>query len=111
MSKRHRGSSTAGSYIIRSSPPPPEINMEQKFNESAERVKSFTKRPSDSELLELYALFKQATVGDNDTEKPGMFDLKGKAKWQAWADRKGTSKDAAMEAYIKLVEELTAKYA
>ncbi|XP_058121919.1 acyl-CoA-binding protein homolog [Anopheles ziemanni] len=84
--------------------------MEQKFNEAAEKVKTFTKRPSDSELLELYALFKQATVGDNDTEKPGMFDLKGKAKWQAWADRNGTSKDAAMEAYVKLVDELSAKY-
>ncbi|ETN65942.1 diazepam binding inhibitor [Anopheles darlingi] len=84
--------------------------MEQKFNESAEKVKTFTKRPTDAELLELYALFKQATVGDNETEKPGMFDLKGKAKWQAWVDRKGTSKDAAMEAYVKLVEELTAKY-
>ncbi|XP_058065839.1 acyl-CoA-binding protein homolog [Anopheles bellator] len=84
--------------------------MEQKFNESAEKVKTFTKRPTDVELLELYALFKQATVGDNETEKPGMFDLKGKAKWQAWTDRKGTSKDAAMEAYIKLVEELSAKY-
>ncbi|XP_053676969.1 acyl-CoA-binding protein homolog [Anopheles nili] len=85
--------------------------MEQKFNEAAEKVKSFTKRPSDSELLELYALFKQATVGDNETEKPGMFDLKGKAKWQAWTDRKGVAKDAAMEAYIKLVDELSAKCA
>jgi len=27
-------------------------------------VKGLTKRPTDQELLELYALFKQATVGD-----------------------------------------------
>lgn len=73
-------------------------------------MKTFTKRPSDQELLELYALFKQASVGDNTTDKPGMFDLKGKAKWQAWSDKKGTSQDAAKEAYVKFVEELTAKY-
>uniref|UniRef100_A0A1Q3FR78 Putative acyl-coa-binding protein n=1 Tax=Culex tarsalis TaxID=7177 RepID=A0A1Q3FR78_CULTA len=87
------------------------MSLDQKFNESAEKVKTFTKRPTDQELLELYALFKQASVGDNTTDKPGMFDLKGKAKWQAWADKKGTSQDAAKEAYVKLVEELSAKYA
>ncbi|XP_055603447.1 acyl-CoA-binding protein homolog 1-like [Uranotaenia lowii] len=86
------------------------MSLEEKFNESAERVKTFTKRPTDQELLELYALYKQGTVGDNNTDKPGMFDLKGKAKWQAWSDKKGTTQDAAKEAYIKLVEELTAKY-
>ncbi|XP_053684858.1 acyl-CoA-binding protein homolog [Sabethes cyaneus] len=86
------------------------MSLDQKFTEAADKVKTFTKRPSDQELLELYALFKQATVGDNNTDKPGLLDLKGKAKWQAWLDRKGTSQDAAKEAYIKLVEELTAKY-
>ncbi|KXJ74126.1 acyl-CoA-binding protein homolog [Aedes albopictus] len=86
------------------------MSLDQQFNEAAEKVKTFTKRPSDQELLELYALFKQASVGDNTTDKPGMFDLKGKAKWQAWSDKKGTSQDAAKEAYVKFVEELTAKY-
>ncbi|XP_055628421.1 acyl-CoA-binding protein homolog [Toxorhynchites rutilus septentrionalis] len=86
------------------------MSLDEKFNEAAEKVKTFTKRPTDQELLELYALFKQATVGDNSTDKPGMFDLKGKAKWQAWTDRKGTVQDAAKEAYIELVEKLSAKY-
>nr|AAX85200.1 diazepam-binding inhibitor [Aedes aegypti] len=85
------------------------MSLDQQFNEAAEKVKTFTKRPSDQELLELYALFKQASVGDNTTEKPGMFDLKGKAKWQAWSDKKGISQDAAKEAYVKFVEELSAK--
>jgi acyl-CoA-binding protein len=39
----------------------------QQFNQAAEKVKNLTKRPSDEELLELYALYKQATVGDNNT--------------------------------------------
>lgn len=39
--------------------------------------------------LELYGLFKQGTVGDVDTSRPGLFDLKGKAKWDAWNKQKG----------------------
>nr|BAN20520.1 diazepam binding inhibitor, putative [Riptortus pedestris] len=87
------------------------MSLEQRFNEAAEKVKELTKRPSDEELLELYALFKQATVGDNNTSKPGLLDLKGKYKWEAWDKKKGLSKDAAMEAYITKVEELVGKYA
>ncbi|XP_069683841.1 acyl-CoA-binding protein homolog [Periplaneta americana] len=87
------------------------MSLEAKFNEAAESVKNLTKRPSDNELLELYALFKQATVGDNNTEKPGMLDLKGKAKWEAWNGKKGMTKEAAMEAYVALAEKLKSAYA
>jgi acyl-CoA-binding protein len=40
-----------------------------------------------------------------------MLDLKGKAKWEAWSTKKGLSKEAAMQAYIELVEKLKAEYA
>lgn len=73
-------------------------------------MKNFSKRPNDDELLELYAFFKQGTVGDNETDKPGLLDFKGKAKWEAWNKKKGTTKEAAKESYVKLAEELTAKY-
>ena len=52
----------------------------------------------------------QVTVGDCNTPSPGMFDLKGKYKWQAWNGKKGMSKEEAEEKYIKLVEELKSKY-
>lgn len=48
---------------------------QKRFNGSAERVKTLTKRPTDMELLELYALFKQASFGDNNT---GMFHERNK---------------------------------
>ena len=32
---------------------------------------------SNNDKLALYGLFKQATVGDVDTKKPGIFDQKG----------------------------------
>lgn len=83
----------------------------QQFNAAAEKVKTLTKRPSDDEFLELYALFKQATVGDNETSKPGLLDLKGKAKWEAWNKQKGKATEAAQKEYIAFVEGLVAKYA
>ncbi|KZC14425.1 Acyl-CoA-binding protein like protein, partial [Dufourea novaeangliae] len=86
------------------------IPVSQKFEEAAEAVKSLTKRPTDQEFLELYALFKQATVGNVDTSRPGMLDLKGKAKWDAWKSKDGMSQDDAKEAYIKFVSTLTEKY-
>ncbi|XP_033900446.1 acyl-CoA-binding protein-like isoform X3 [Acipenser ruthenus] len=61
-------------------------------------------------MLEIYSLFKQATVGDVNTARPGMLDFKGKAKWDAWDARKGMGKEDAMKAYIAKVEELKEKY-
>ncbi|XP_049778889.1 acyl-CoA-binding protein homolog [Schistocerca cancellata] len=85
--------------------------LDERFNQAAEDVRKLTKMPSDQELLELYALFKQATVGDNNTEKPGMLDLKGKAKWEAWSGKKGMSQDEAKEKYIAYVRDtLEPKY-
>ena len=57
-------------------------------------------------MLQLYALYKQATEGDVTTEKPGFSDLVGRAKWDAWNGFKGTAKDAAMQQYIDLVGSL-----
>ena len=59
---------------------------------------------SNDEKLEFYGLFKQATVGDCNTERPGMFDPKGKAKWDAWDAKKGMSSDDAKQAYIDKVK-------
>ena len=61
-------------------------------------------------MLEVYALFKQASIGDCNTERPGMMDFKGKAKWDAWNGKKGMSKEDAEAKYIALVEELKGKY-
>ncbi|XP_028819927.1 acyl-CoA-binding protein [Denticeps clupeoides] len=82
---------------------------EEAFQKAAEEVKQLKAKPSDAEMLEVYALYKQATVGDVNTARPGMLDFTGKAKWDAWDGKKGTSKEDAMSTYIKLVEELKQK--
>lgn len=80
------------------------------FNSAADAVKALPSKPSDAEMLEIYALFKQATVGDVNTARPGMMDFKGKAKWDAWEAQKGKDTATAEAAYIALVATLQGKY-
>lgn len=82
------------------------MSLEDQFKSAAERVKTLTARPSNDQLLELYALFKQGTDGDVTGARPGMFDLKGRAKYDAWAAKKGTARPAAQQAYVALVDKL-----
>jgi acyl-CoA-binding protein len=77
-----------------------------KFEEAQRRAKQLTKTPSNDELLELYAFYKQATAGDVSGSRPGMMDFKGRAKFDAWAGKKGTSRDEAMQRYIAVVDRL-----
>uniref|UniRef100_A0A3P8UJW7 Acyl-CoA binding domain containing 7 n=1 Tax=Cynoglossus semilaevis TaxID=244447 RepID=A0A3P8UJW7_CYNSE len=80
------------------------------FDKLAEDVKKVKSKPADQELLDLYGLYKQAVVGDVNTDRPGMLDFKGKAKWDAWNSRKGMSNDDAMSAYVALAKEIINKY-
>lgn len=83
----------------------------QQFDNAAARSKQFTKRPSNEELLQLYALYKQATEGDVSAERPGGFDFKAIAKFDAWEELKGKSKEQAMQEYVNLVDRLHQHYA
>lgn len=80
------------------------------FEKAAQDIKTLTVRPTNEELLDLYGYYKQATVGDCSGGRPGMFDPKGRAKYDAWEKRKGTSKEDAEKAYIDLANSLIAKY-
>jgi acyl-CoA-binding protein len=77
-----------------------------RFEDAQKRVKGLPEAPSNDDLLELYALYKQATAGDVAGSRPGMLDLKGRAKYDAWAKKKGVGKDDAMTKYIALVDRL-----
>lgn len=77
-------------------------DLAQRFVEAQARIKPVTGLGNDV-MLDLYALYKQATSGDVSGDRPGMLDLRGRAKYDAWAKHKGLSKDAAMEKYIALV--------
>ncbi|KAJ2712276.1 Acyl-CoA-binding domain-containing protein 2 [Coemansia spiralis] len=80
--------------------------LKEEFEAAAEEVKTLPKDPSDTEKLKLYGLFKQGTVGDNETGKPGMLDFRAKYKWEAWTAVKGKPSAQAMKEYIDLVKKL-----
>jgi acyl-CoA-binding protein len=84
--------------------------LADEFETAQVNVKKLRSTPSNDELLELYSLYKQATQGDVSGSRPGMLDFKGRAKYDAWAGRKGMSKDSAMQSYVSLVGRLESKY-
>ncbi|EGW04166.1 acyl-CoA-binding protein [Cricetulus griseus] len=83
---------------------------EAEFDKAAENVKHLKTQPSDEEMLFIYSHFKQATMGDVNADRPGLLDLKGKAKGDSWNKLTGTSKESAMKTYVEKVEELKKKY-
>ncbi len=81
--------------------------MKSKFEAAVANSKSLTERPDNATLLKIYALYKQATTGDNAEKKPGFVDMVGRAKWDAWNGLKGISADDAMKQYVALIESLS----
>lgn len=80
----------------------------EEFEAAVKRVNALPKAPGTSEMLELYGWYKQATAGDVSGSRPGMLDPRGRAKYDAWSKRKGTSADAARDGYVALAARLGA---
>ncbi len=80
--------------------------LEDQFKQAAADAQQLTERPSTADLLKLYSLYKQATEGDVQGERPGMMDIKARAKYDAWAAIAGMPAEEAMQDYVDLVESL-----
>ena len=80
--------------------------LKARFDQAARDVQELDARPDNATLLQLYALYKQATVGDANGKRPGMLDLVGRAKYDAWERLKGNTADQAMEQYIAVVQKM-----
>jgi diazepam-binding inhibitor (GABA receptor modulating acyl-CoA-binding protein) len=81
------------------------MDLKSQFEEAAARSRDLPSQPNDV-LLELYALYKQATDGDVTGSRPGMFDMVGRAKFDAWSGLRGIPVDEAMRRYIDRVDAL-----
>jgi carboxylesterase len=84
-------------------------SLEEQFKSAVKESKTLKTQPDNDTLLEIYSYYKQSTEGDVSGDKPGMFDFVARAKYDAWEARKGLSKEAAMKAYVKLVNHLKAQ--
>ena len=82
------------------------MDVRSVFDKAVADSKSLPAKPSNETLLNLYSLYKQATIGDVNGEAPAMFDFVGKAKYEAWSSLKGKPQEEAMQDYCKLVEKL-----
>lgn len=83
--------------------------MSEALQQAEAKLRTLTKAPSNEELLELYALYKQALLGNCLQSKPGMFDIKAQLKWKAWKAKSGTSQEEATAQYVALVDALLEK--
>jgi len=83
------------------------MELKEQFELAVARSKTLAQKPDNETLLKLYSLYKQGTEGDVAGEAPSNpFDFVAKAKYNAWNELKGKSKDAAMRDYIDLVTKL-----
>jgi len=80
------------------------------FEKAQIDVKNLNAKPSNDELLKLYAFFKQAGNGDVSGSRPGMLKVKDRAKFDAWAKIKGTSNSDAQGEYVTFVNSLISNY-
>lgn len=80
--------------------------LEQRFEAATAASRTLKKAPDNDTLLALYSFYKQASGGDVTGERPGALDMVGRAKYDAWAKKKGMGRDAAMQGYADLVDEL-----
>ena len=81
-------------------------SLQAQFEAAAAAAMNLPNRPDNETMLKLYALYKQATQGDNADKKPSLTDLVGRAKWDAWNKLKGTAQNAARQQYIDLIASL-----
>jgi carboxylesterase len=80
--------------------------LEEAFDSAALASKTLRHAPDNDTLLALYSLYKQAGSGDVTGDRPGALDMVNRAKFDAWAARRGMSRDDAMKAYVELVARL-----
>lgn len=76
------------------------------FEKAANYLPSLMAKLDQTQLISLYAHYKQATEGTCTTPKPGFFDYKGKQKWNAWSELGDMSKEDAMRQYIKTIKSI-----
>lgn len=92
-----------------------EPDLQQRFEAAVARVSGTSqggaRKPSNEMKLKMYALFRQARDGDVQGKRPGMMDVVGRLKYDAWAGLKGVGREDAMRRYAEEVESFERKFA
>jgi pimeloyl-ACP methyl ester carboxylesterase/acyl-CoA-binding protein len=109
--------STGGAVAQAEPAPAPaagEADLAARFEAAVQKVSTAPSdgaiKPSNEMKLKMYALYRQARDGDAQGKRPGMMDLVGRFKYDAWAGLKGLAREEAMRRYIDEVESLERKF-
>ena len=81
-------------------------DLQKQFDAAAADSKNLSERPDPDTLLKIYALYKQGSAGDAQGSRPGMTDMIGRMKYDAWAKLKGLAREDAMRQYVDLIDSL-----
>ena len=81
-------------------------DLKAQFEQAVANSKQLPEKPDNMTLLQIYALYKQASGGDADGKRPGFADIVGRAKWDAWNALKGKATEDAMQEYVELIDSL-----
>ncbi|KAM7490927.1 hypothetical protein LguiA_033848 [Lonicera macranthoides] len=82
------------------------MGLQEDFEAHAKKIFDLKEKPSNDDMLILYGLYKQATIGPVNTSRPGLLNLRDRAKWDAWKAVEGKSKEEAMADYITKVKQM-----
>ncbi|KAI6243791.1 Acyl CoA binding protein [Aphelenchoides fujianensis] len=86
------------------------MSLDERFQAAVDIVQKLPKdgpvSTSNDQKLKFYSLYKQATIGDVNTDRPGIFSFVERAKWDAWKGVEGTSQADAKEKYIEVLLEM-----
>ena len=81
-------------------------DIDARFAQAQTDATALPSKPGNDVLLKLYSLYKQASSGDCTGDRPGMMDIAGRAKYDAWKKLAGKTNDEAKEEYVATVEGL-----
>ncbi|ORZ22552.1 acyl CoA binding protein-domain-containing protein [Absidia repens] len=80
--------------------------VQQRYNKALQIVQhlpSSSFQPTKEQKLQLYAFYKQVSIGNVNTARPGLFDMVGRAKWDAWKKLEGFNKLEAQHCYVDIL--------
>lgn len=81
-------------------------DLEARFEKASDHLRCLVPRLDSGQLLGFYALYKQATVGPCNAQRPTWYQMEAKHKWEAWNNLGNMSREVAMVNYVRAIEKL-----
>ncbi|KAF5273684.1 hypothetical protein FQA39_LY07374 [Lamprigera yunnana] len=84
--------------------------LSEEFLKAAEHLKGLVSQLNEQILLNLYSYYKQGTEGPCNIPRPSWYNIKSKAKWDAWEKLGNMDPKDAKRSYIQLIKNLDSDF-